>query len=419
MEESSGLRLDSFAVSPDRRIAQMNRVIREGVRDVHVLVVGDSTGAGAVNPIRWVRRLATKIAMQWPTHTVLYKGFDNTANTYSVENQTVQTGSGPRAIHVWNASVSGSAIGNAIAKIGNMVNGFRPDIVFWNFGHNSPQNGDDYRSVAMGAMQEYALRFPDAAVVVVGQNATTAPFAGPETSQDKVRATLDLAQMEGWTIADTYRAYVETPNWQTELLLPDGLHPSSAGSEKQAEVIWEAIRPGSSSPLVITGPGRQSKPTRVIVPAAAFYPVSGSSQIGRVGDHQAWELPDGVDTFIAATMIDAPSDWRFLNIYAIWTTAVAPGAARDVRWDFSRMYMGGVNAWGQASGSDISTWLNDGATTGSSSGSALRVASTVLWNRSGLGSRPLAFKIGRTGAHAADTLAASAWFLGLVIDRAY
>ena len=74
MKDSRGRRLDSFVATVDPRIVQFNRILHEETRDIHILVLGDSTGAGAVNPIRWPRRVATKLATEWPTYSVLYKG---------------------------------------------------------------------------------------------------------------------------------------------------------------------------------------------------------------------------------------------------------------------------------------------------------------------------------------------------------
>jgi hypothetical protein len=137
------------------RIASWHRAITEEAVNTNVLVVGDSTGASTT---RWPRLITNNIAAAWPRQTVIYKGWDDTTKTYPAgQTVIVQTGTGPRTITVYNGSLSGSVIAYARDNQGTLTSGFTPDVIFFNFGHNSPQLADDYRAIHQETVQMYSL----------------------------------------------------------------------------------------------------------------------------------------------------------------------------------------------------------------------------------------------------------------------
>lgn len=91
--------------------------------------------------------------------------------TYPVANRvTVQTGSSGRTLTIWNGSVSGQVINYASVNGEQLTSGFSPDIVYFNYMHNSPQEGENYRSISVAIYNLYLNNYPNAAIVLGTQN---------------------------------------------------------------------------------------------------------------------------------------------------------------------------------------------------------------------------------------------------------
>lgn len=393
------------------RLGLFHRKIKAQEQDVNILVVGDSTGAGTT---RWPRLIASKIAAAYPTHTVVYKGWDDPSKTYPAgQVVTVQTGTGSRTITLWNGSLSGSAIAYARDNIGTLVSGYTPDLIFFNFGHNSPQLADDYRAIHQETVQIYANSWTNAAIVLMTQNPRATSDAAYADDQGKQAAIYGLAALAGHDIVDINQAFRDYgPNYATDLLLPDGLHPNdNAGSPLWADKVWDAIKPSK----VTLPAGAQGLPTRIWVPASQFVANQGTPTLANHQGIPVWEL-DAATQESVSTVVDIPSSWDKQNIRAIWTVDTA-GTSVSVVWTAEHMYVGSISGYG--GGVTIGTWsASGGATQGPSGFTAGKTVQTDVWQRTSLGASPVGLRIGRNGAHASDTFTSDALLIGVIIDRA-
>lgn len=412
MKDSSGRRLDSFEVqgaAKSLRVASWHRKVREGTADTNVLIVGDSTGAGLT---RWVRLMATKIAAAYPTHTVIYKAWDDGTKTYPAgQFVTVQAGTGPRTITVWNGSLSGSVIGYARDNYSALTGGQTPDVLLVNFGHNSPQLADDYRAIHQEALQIFTNTHANAAVVLMTQNPRAITDPAYADDQGKQHAIYQLAVAAGHDLVDVNEAYRLYGNYAADLVLPDGLHPTDAGSALWADLVWKSLAPGR----VAIPAGYQATHNRVFVPATQFLANQGAPTLAIHFGVPCWEL-DGATIESVSTVVDIPSAWDKQNIRVLWTSENG-AAPNQVVWSGDHMYVGTASAFGGSI--QLGAWSASGGGNSSASTTAGKTTQADIWQRTGLGQSPVALRIGRNASHANDTLAADALFIGLIIDRAY
>lgn len=398
-------------ISP--RLSGWHRKLHLGVYDSSIIAVGDSTGDGLT---RWVRLLCDKIAAQWPTHTVIYHKWDDPSKTYpSGNNVTVQTGTGPRTIHIYNGSVSGQVVGYAWSSFSALTSGITPDVVFFNYGHNSPQNYDNYRGITHQAVNLFTSNYPSIAVVMTAQNPQAATAPGYAGSLENQRANFDYAVGEGHTVADVTTSFLDYGDYAADLLNADGVHPNdAAGSPRWASVVWDVIRPrmkrtSSSSPA--------SRPSRIWVPATQFSASDGSPTLVTHYGLPMWELDAASLESVVAT-VDFPSDWYLADVDIIWCIGTdTTVSARTVVWNASYMYMS--NKSGETGTFTLGSWTSTGNSSQNANITNGKTSVSTLMQRVGLSSRPVALKVARQGADASDTLPTDALLVGMVIQRMY
>ncbi|OZD03902.1 hypothetical protein CH275_16050 [Rhodococcus sp. 06-235-1A] len=393
------------------RLAAFHRLMKRKVRDVHFLVLSDSTGAG---PTRFPRLLANYFAAAYPDWTIIWAPWDDATKTYPVGNRvTVQTGTSGRTLTIWNGSVSGEVINYASGNRDALTAGFTPDIIYFNYMHNSPQVGDAYRAITVPIYNLYINNFPGACVIVGTQNPRATTDAAYDRGQTNNQVNFEMAAVLSLTCVDVNAMFLDyNGNYATDLLLPDGLHPNdSVGSPLWAATIWETIKPGRRSARVSPPVGM---PTRVWVPAASFTALDGTPQLGNYGGIPAWALDPAVTESIVA-VIDFPPSWRTISINGFWMTdAAQSGNARIIG---SHQYLGNRN--GITSSLNLGTWADSGSSTQSLPNAAKRTTVGSIWDRTSLGGFPMALKIARLGADALDTMPADALFLGLQVIQSY
>ena len=85
-------------------------LLKNETRNASILVCSDST---AVTTDRWVYRLAGLLAADWPRWTVVFRWWDDVSASYGSVAQpdvTIQTGTGPRTLTIYNAAISGASV---------------------------------------------------------------------------------------------------------------------------------------------------------------------------------------------------------------------------------------------------------------------------------------------------------------------
>lgn len=388
------------------KAASWHRQMREATADQSLLVLGDSTGAGTT---RWPYLLTGYLARQYPDWTVVYQGWDDTSKTYLAGNKlTVQKGTNGRTVTIWNGSVSGQTAGYAMNNVGTMTSGIgTPAVVFFNYGHNSPQVTDDYRAIHIQALQVYLNLYPNALVVSIIQNPRVTADAAYSSDQGKQQAIYDMSANLGLTIVDVNEAFRLYGNGNFAALMnADGLHPNdNTGSPLWAQLVWNAIKPTG----VIAPAAQQSSSTQIWVPANQFFALTGSPTLQSFFGQQAWAMNDSALNEVACS-VHIPSQWKRQNVWILWTTNQT--TTNPVMWTGGHMYLG--------ASINMGTWTMDN--TGSAQNApnvAGRGATQTVFNRVTFGVSPIALKVGRDGANAGDTLVGDALMLGMMIERAY
>ncbi|GGF88415.1 SGNH/GDSL hydrolase family protein [Paenibacillus abyssi] len=242
--------------------------LRRGVSDAAITVIGDSTGNA---PDEWVYLTAQNLAAMFPAYTVRISTWNATTGTEYNAAETLQTGTGPYTLRIWNCSVPG--------EIPGYVQGFRwqaavvataPDLIFISHGHNL---GDPTpatylestgRNTYLSLTEELTLQFPLAGLVLIAQNPTT--LSGRETWQAiKANVIESVASMRSYGFIDVHQAFVDTMN--VPAYLSDGIHPNTAGSKLWASLVTKVLidsdnaraRTGMSS-LLLFGKNYLSNP---------------------------------------------------------------------------------------------------------------------------------------------------------------
>lgn len=400
------------------RLAAWTRLMDEGVSNSTILVVGDSTGVGTT---RWPYLLAQYIAQQWPAWTVIWAPWDDPSKTYPAGSRvTIQTGTNGQTLTIWNASVSGQVIAYARDNYTTITSGLTPDLIFFNYAHNSPQIGDAYRYIHAETFLRYQNMWPKAAVVSIVQNPRDPVIwatASPTYAQDQQnqRAVYEFSVAQGVPVVDVNAAFRAIPNFGSVLLNADGLHPNdSTGSPLWASLVWNVIKPTGSRALAS---GHQPSSTRVWIPASQFYAVDGTPTLGVTANGiQYWSLPNGAISSVVA-LVDIPTAWLCQNIHIITTAGVAGTTGNQVIIAGAHQYVG--SRYGLGGSVTLGGFITDATVTTSGVYTVGKTFDLVIWDRITLGSSPVALKVQRVGTNASDTFANPVQFLGLMIEQAF
>lgn len=411
---------DAADIASSPKLTSWHRKIEEGIADTVVLISGDSTSAGDT---RWGRTICDKIAERWPTHTVLYKPWVDASKSYpSGSFVTVQTGTGARTITVFNCSVSGQTVGYVLTNIATIAASGEPDVLIWNYGHNSPQDLDNYRAITHEALNACTARWSNMAVFITAQNpranATTGVTLLADYAPDQLRqrANVEYANANGYGVIDANAAFRAYGDYNADLL-SDGLHQNTAGNTLWTSLIWDAIKPKL---VRVPTSAVASTATRVWVPAKAFDALDGSPSYAMTHGVGGWLLDASSEESISV-VTDYPSDWKYISVVVYVACPLAPDAGnRAVVLQSSYQWIGGDNT-GAVTSTTMGTW-----TAGPNGNVTVTLPTTLgvnngaaMYTRHGGSRKPLAFRITRKAADAADTLAQDVIILGMMIIRMF
>lgn len=200
-----------------------------GASDAGILVVSDSTGnAAPSDPAstqgEWPFRLAQWLAAQYPTHTVKITPWDETGEAAYSSAITIQTGTGPRTLTIWNAAKSGSkpsyVLGGRYEAAVNKLPVI--DLLIVNHGHNlfKDEAQDLIGLHYLELTETVLLSHPGIGVIIIGQN----PAMGTTDNDIKVHAARDVCALRGFGFADVWSEFIRLG--KAASLYADALHPS-------------------------------------------------------------------------------------------------------------------------------------------------------------------------------------------------
>lgn len=199
-----------------------------------ITLLGDSTGN---EQTEWFYTLSVWLAGRSPAHRTTYRLWSDDQQAYGAATVLGAGAAGGPALTIYNASVPGKRAEYAVdadrfAKLTRHVS----DLYVVNYSHNegAATTYPDYATLT-GALHD---KHPAAGIVPVLQNPEGAP--GKTEAQiaahaQRIQIIRTLAGENRWPVIDAYSAFRADGRLQAELV-PDGVHPSSAG-----HAIWVAV----------------------------------------------------------------------------------------------------------------------------------------------------------------------------------
>lgn len=213
--------------------------IEAGLDDATMLVVGDSTTA---EPGRWVGYLAATLGEQFPTHSVNIHQFNISGTLAYDAPTTIATGTGPRALNIYNAAIGGhSTFSWKGAKGDAAFDGLDPDLIVVALGHNEGGSAVSERwHQQMLSLTEDLTARSDASLILVAQNPQMVS-AGVSADEQEPRREVyrNIAAHRGFGFIDVCQAFLDTG--QAYELTSDGTHPTATGYQLWADTVAEAF----------------------------------------------------------------------------------------------------------------------------------------------------------------------------------
>lgn len=193
------------------------------VRDVSVLILGDSTSDGVTE---WARVLTGYLPDLFPTHTIKYAKWTSEAWPAA---STIAAGTGSNSITIYNGSVAGSLANHFVAdRWDSGVVAIDPDLVITNYGHN---HQGEVQGPYADLMYRFATELPSSPVIIGGQT----PINGGDNS-NLVEAMRAWADDIGAGYVDIHNLFLASPT-AIGSLLSDSIHPNDDGSVLWAEAM--------------------------------------------------------------------------------------------------------------------------------------------------------------------------------------
>jgi lysophospholipase L1-like esterase len=209
-------------------LPQWQRVIAKidnNNENVNFVLGGDSTGDATTE---WYYRLAVQVAADYPTHTVLYRLWNDGAGTYDAA-VTIQTGTGAQSVTFWNGSVAGQVASYfAMTRFASGIQTPDPDLIFTSYGHNGGDDAIRQLSFYNSLTDTLKTRLPIVPVILIGQN----PTLTGETMAAKVNVFRDFAARMGWGFISVHDAFKQAGVPLADLMA-DNVHPNTAG-----QILW-------------------------------------------------------------------------------------------------------------------------------------------------------------------------------------
>lgn len=406
------------ATRPSTTVSMLIR----GSQDVNIALLGDSTGNEVTE---WFYRMLVGLAAMFPQITITYRLWNDTTQSYDAP-VTIQTGTGPRTLNVYNCSVPGENVTYASATGSTTrVTTILPvqmHALFFSYGYNLP-SATSYRETASYAINQLLNFHPRAEVFVCSQPPLASTSAEPRENhllrQDSIRA---MAEQEGWTIIDATQAFLDyaaaTDGSFDDLIQADLKHPNAAGSQVWAN---EALRVVTKQPVANQRPPRGAPVNHLWIPAKQFDIVAGTPAYGWMADVEAhtWAFDPATIEEVATTVLIPPS-WTKTVWRLFWHN---PGNTGQCQWILRTgrlsSWLGTVNG-----GSSTLTAIGNIQATGTGA-TPVRVQqmyngrdSAAIFEGRGVDAGfPAKVKVTRQATDSGDSSPADAHLIGLMIER--
>ncbi|ANP74554.1 SGNH/GDSL hydrolase family protein [Cryobacterium arcticum] len=249
---------------------------------------------------------------------------------------------GPYILDVYNASRSGANASYPTTTVARFATMFPmtgipssfPDLIIIDHGHNSAGMTTEYRKVHLTLVRTLQDFFPRAGIINLAQSPRRASgdSYNNDYANDLVRARVvkALSASEGLGLVNALDTFLANPDYATQWLVSDGLHPNAAGYSVIFDLLWSAFRTSAKNTPVAVVP-RESK---MFIPAKAFDALTGIPAYSVVnGQAGAWGFATDLDQSVVASCTP-PSHWQTMDVYVVWTTALgyASGSNRTVTW---------------------------------------------------------------------------------------
>lgn len=221
---TSGVGAESFAAGLSS-FSAAKLTIQQGAADVNILVVGDSTGN---QTDEWVYLFGQWLESEYPTHAVSYSPWNDAGNVYDAPI-SLGTGTGPRTIHIWNASVSGAPAQYFTgSKQPAAIDAVSADLIIFNMGHNNVvgQIATLERGEFLQGIEHARLSKPSAYVATFLQN----PNRDDNEMASGVAEMAAVAGLYGDVrVVDAYNPFIA--QGKASSLYIDNVHPSASGTQ--------------------------------------------------------------------------------------------------------------------------------------------------------------------------------------------
>lgn len=270
--------------------------LRRAASDVKMLVVGDSTGNETTE---WVYLLCLDLAVKYPTHTVRWNLWNDTAKAYDTP-VVMSTGTGPRVLDVFNLSVAGWTTSAPIsAPFTPGIATIQPDLTLISMGHNEANvavtNGD--RGVLIGRYlaltESITAACPNTGMVVIAQNPSRAD------GNQAIRADVyeRIASLRGYGFIDVHQHYVDagTPSaWYADLV-----HPNATGEAEWAAVVAAHFVEAPEAAPLVRLPSSLLEPTENLLTNGDFASFAGATPSGWTNNGATVSKETGAGNFEA------------------------------------------------------------------------------------------------------------------------
>lgn len=292
--------------------------LKNETKDLSILVVGDSTGT---TTDRWVYRFTALIGADWPTWTVLYKFWNDATPGYDAPT-TIQTGTGPRTLTIYNASLSGApTYWWQAARADTAIYALTPDLVMISLGHNEQVVAAEIWHAHYVALSEsISASLPGADIMLIGQNPATANTY----QQTRIEIYREIAARRGYGFIDVQQAFLDTGD--APGLTVDGVHPTTAGSILWAATVKDAFayqagippRPQQPSTLTQAGANLLQNPGLALTAGVPTHWAKGSATAAvDTVDFESSAIDGAVETGVVSTAVKftATAAWGYLGQY--------------------------------------------------------------------------------------------------------
>lgn len=308
--------------------------MKRKVEDVTFLNMSDSTGFYAVAEPRWYRKLAEKMATDWPAYTFKFVPWDDTAQGWGAA-VTLQTGTGAYTAWFYNAAVTGTKMDYFLGSRFTFITALQPDLVFTNYGLNDGQTdlpgakGHGRERILM-LTESVTAECPSASVIILSQNERTDVVN--EVVAARANRYARAAEQRGYGFIDTRQAFADDPRGLAALLNADGLHPNNAGSDLQRDTIYRHMiyqpdlqpRPMLPSCFLTAGPSLLTNGDFASFAAPPVLPSWTANNATLSKDVTHFEGPNGYSVNLVAASAAASSMDQNFNLPQVkghWVTA--------------------------------------------------------------------------------------------------